>query len=44
MYERIVSECKKLRYLVHNMGGRNLTVLSQTEYDNVREEYGIILM
>ena len=42
MYERTLSECKSFGF-IHNVVGRNMTVLSQTEYDNNRKEYEIIV-
>ena len=37
VYENTASECNKLRNLIHNVVGKNLAVLSQKEYDNVRK-------
>ena len=37
VYYVTVSECKKLWYLIHNVVGRNMTVLSQIGYYNVRK-------
>ena len=42
-YEKTVSECKKLRSLIKELVWRNITILSQQEYDNVRIEYGEIV-
>ena len=35
-YEITDSECKKLRSLIKNVVGRNLTVLLKQKYDDVR--------
>ena len=37
VHEITVSECKQLCFLIHIVVGRNITVLSQTEYDNIRK-------
>ena len=37
VYLKTVGECKILRYLIHNMIGRNLNVMTQIEYDNIRK-------
>ena len=42
VYERTVSECKKLRYLIDNVVRVNLNVLFRIKCDNVRIENGII--
>ena len=35
---KTVNECKKLRYLIHNVMGRNISVMTQRDYDNVRKK------
>ena len=35
--EKIVNECKKLRYLIKNVIEKNLTVLYQIDYDNAKK-------
>ena len=34
MYEKFVSECKKFQFLIQNVVGVNVIVISQIEYDN----------
>ena len=40
---RYVSECDKLHTFIKCVVGRNITVLSRTEYDHVQIEYGKII-
>ena len=43
MYEKTVSECKKLGCLIQNGVQRNVNAIYKNEHDKVREEYGEIL-
>ena len=40
VYEKSVSECKKLGYLIQNIVKRNMNVISQNEYYKIRKEHG----
>ena len=42
-YEKTFIECNKWRSLIKRVVGRNVKVLSKTELDNVRLEYGEIV-
>ena len=42
-YEKNVIECKKWRSFIKICIGRNITVLSKTELDVIRFEYGEIV-
>ena len=39
-YKKTVIECNKLRNLIKTEVGRNITIISKQEYDNVSIEYG----
>ena len=40
VYGKTVSECNKLWNIIHNVVGRNVTVLYQTEYAAVKRRGG----